>query len=163
MPQTKALSLSIIRDQLCCILQIHSRHRFIFSKTIAKSSSTLDSVVNILLSLFTACFVFLFLHSSICLKQISYFLDEFDLLIGFLPYSNPSTSLNPHSVLYSFCHSSQDISSQTSEGLAQILHENTKDTPVSYNRTFLTPALWCGFSRECVTLWELHVGNTTLG
>lgn len=67
MPQTKALSLSVIRDQLCCILQIHSRHRFIFSKTIAKNSSSLDSVVNILLFLYTACFVFLFLHSSICL------------------------------------------------------------------------------------------------
>lgn len=132
-------------------------------KTTAKSSSSLDSVVNIFFFLYTAGLIFLFLHSSICLIVLQ-FVDEFDWLIGFMPYSNPGSSLNPDSVLYSFCHSSQDISSQSSEGLARVLHENTKDTSISYNKTFLIPALSYGFSMKCaVTLWGLHMGNRTLG
>lgn len=66
-PQTKALSLSNVKDQLCYVLHIYSRHRFIFSKNTAENSNSLDPVVNILLFLYTARLILLFLHSSICL------------------------------------------------------------------------------------------------
>lgn len=71
--------------------------------------------------------------------------------------------MNPESLHYSICYTqenTQGIFTDSSEGLAQVFHESTKDIYVSYNEIFLVFAFWCDFLIKCaVTLWVLHIGR----